>query len=188
MFTCTLLQDNFQMERPEIFVTDKNIKTRDVRLYVVNTYKKRDVSVISCDGDVRFTVSLIVVHGGGHTKSMPGTRNPMMMPYCMFFPRSSSLSPLPPFSLPYCIRNLSHGGRTTTRLVANQKQVPRLWAFTITGDEFSWILPTLGLWFSSLITRDEQDRAWLNNGRPTCYWLTGFFNPQVLKINLSVGR
>lgn len=57
-------------------------------------------------------------------------------------------------------------------------QVPRLWAFTITGDEFSWILPTLGLWFSSLITRDEQDRAWLNNGRPTCYWLTGFFNPQ----------
>lgn len=57
-------------------------------------------------------------------------------------------------------------------------KVPRLWAFTITGDEFSWILPTLGLWFSSLITRDEQDRAWLNNGRPTCYWLTGFFNPQ----------
>lgn len=61
------------------------------------------------------------------------------------------------------------------------QQVPRLWAFTITGDEFSWILPTLGLWFSSLITRDEQDRAWLNNGRPTCYWLTGFFNPQVRK-------
>lgn len=60
-------------------------------------------------------------------------------------------------------------------------QVPRLWAFTITGDEFSWILPTLGLWFSSLITRDEQDRAWLNNGRPTCYWLTGFFNPQARK-------
>ncbi|CAN0149606.1 unnamed protein product [Ectocarpus sp. 6 AP-2014] len=57
-------------------------------------------------------------------------------------------------------------------------KVPRLWAFTITGDEFSWILPTLGLWFSSLITRDEQDRTWLNNGRPTCYWLTGFFNPQ----------
>lgn len=64
--------------------------------------------------------------------------------------------------------------------------MPRLWAFTITGDEFSWILPTLGLWFSSLITRDEQDRAWLNNGRPTCYWLTGFFNPQVRKRKLGM--
>lgn len=65
------------------------------------------------------------------------------------------------------------------------EQVPRLWAFTITGDEFSWILPTLGLWFSSLITRDEQDRTWLNNGRPNCYWLTGFFNPQVLGILMN---
>jgi dynein heavy chain len=56
--------------------------------------------------------------------------------------------------------------------------VPAIWVFTVAGDEFSWILPTLGLWFSSLITRDEQDRTWLNNGRPNGYWLTGFFNPQ----------
>ena len=57
-------------------------------------------------------------------------------------------------------------------------KVPAVWVFTVAGDEFSWILPTLGLWFSSLISRDEQDRTWLNNGRPNCYWLTGFFNPQ----------
>jgi Dynein heavy chain C-terminal domain len=58
-------------------------------------------------------------------------------------------------------------------------RVARLWTYTIAGDEFSWILPTLGLWFSSLIMRDEQSRTWLNSGRPNVYWLTGFFNPQV---------
>ncbi|RHX96648.1 hypothetical protein DYB36_001300, partial [Aphanomyces astaci] len=41
-----------------------------------------------------------------------------------------------------------------------------------------WILPTLGLWFSSLLSRDEQSRNWLNTRRPNCFWLTGFFNPQ----------
>ena len=55
---------------------------------------------------------------------------------------------------------------------------PRSWIFTVAGDEFSWILPTLGLWFSSLIQRDDQMRTWLLTGRPYCYWLTGFFNPQ----------
>ena len=55
--------------------------------------------------------------------------------------------------------------------------VPRTWIYTVTGDEFSWILPTLGLWFSSLMARDDQSRTWLNSGRPPCYWLTGFFNP-----------
>ncbi|KAH8056491.1 dynein light chain binding protein [Aureococcus anophagefferens] len=54
---------------------------------------------------------------------------------------------------------------------------PRTWIYTVTGDEFSWILPTLGLWFSSLMARDDQSRTWLNSGRPPCYWLTGFFNP-----------
>jgi dynein heavy chain len=57
-------------------------------------------------------------------------------------------------------------------------KVPRMWLFTVAGDEFSWILPTLGLWFSSLLLRDEQDRSWLLTGRPNTYWLTGFFNPQ----------
>jgi len=56
-------------------------------------------------------------------------------------------------------------------------KVPHLWTYTVAGDEFSWILPTIGLWFSSLMYRDEQNRTWLNNGRPTAYWLTGFFNP-----------
>jgi dynein heavy chain len=57
-------------------------------------------------------------------------------------------------------------------------KVPQYWLFTVAGDEFSWILPTLGLWFSSLLLRDDQDRSWLTTGRPTTYWLTGFFNPQ----------
>ncbi|CCI47848.1 unnamed protein product [Albugo candida] len=57
-------------------------------------------------------------------------------------------------------------------------KVPPSWLRTSVGDEFSWILPTLGLWFSSLLSRDEQNRAWLNTKRPNCFWLTGFFNPQ----------
>ena len=57
-------------------------------------------------------------------------------------------------------------------------KVPRTWIFTVAGDEFSWILSTLGLWFSSLLMRDDQDRSWLLGGRPYTYWLTGFFNPQ----------
>lgn len=57
-------------------------------------------------------------------------------------------------------------------------KVPSSWLFTVAGDEFSWILPTLGLWFTSLINRDDQDREWLTRGRPHTYWLTGFFNPQ----------
>ena len=55
---------------------------------------------------------------------------------------------------------------------------PSSWLRTVAGDEFSWILPTLGLWFSSLLLRDDQYRTWLYNGRPNSYWLTGFFNPQ----------
>jgi dynein heavy chain len=56
-------------------------------------------------------------------------------------------------------------------------KVPHLWENTLTGDEFSWRLPTLGLWFSSLLSRDQQYRSWLDNGRPISFWLTGFFNP-----------
>jgi len=59
-----------------------------------------------------------------------------------------------------------------------EAKAPTPWVFTIAGDEFSWILPTLGLWFSSLIARDNQDRTWLETRRPPCFWLTGFFNPQ----------
>lgn len=56
-------------------------------------------------------------------------------------------------------------------------RTPYYWENTLTGDEFSWRLPTLGLWFSSLLNRDDQYRQWLNNGRPNSFWLTGFFNP-----------
>jgi len=58
--------------------------------------------------------------------------------------------------------------------------VPNSWIFTIAGDEFSWISPTLGLWVTSLMARDDQNRAWLNTGRPAAFWMTGFFNPQGL--------
>ena len=56
-------------------------------------------------------------------------------------------------------------------------KVPHFWENTLTGDEFSWRLPTLGLWFSSLLNRGDQYQLWLNNGRPNSFWLTGFFNP-----------
>jgi dynein heavy chain len=56
-------------------------------------------------------------------------------------------------------------------------KVPHYWENTLTGDEFSWRLPTLGLWFSSLLNRDEQYRTWLNSGRPNSFWISGFFNP-----------
>lgn len=68
----------------------------------------------------------------------------------------------------------------TTLTAVYDAKVPQTWVFTVAGDEFSWILPTLGLWFSSLLRRDEQLRSWLNNGRPNSYWLPGFFNPQGL--------
>jgi dynein heavy chain len=57
-------------------------------------------------------------------------------------------------------------------------RVPRPWLFTPGGDEFSWLLPTLGMWFASLLERDNQLRTWLMNGRPLCYWMAGFSNPQ----------
>jgi dynein heavy chain len=54
---------------------------------------------------------------------------------------------------------------------------PKTWVYTVTGDEFSWILPTLGLWFASFLARDGQNRTWLESHRPNSYWMTGFFNP-----------
>jgi len=56
-------------------------------------------------------------------------------------------------------------------------KVPHLWTFTVAGDEFSWILPTLGLWFTSLLSRNDQNRSWLTGGQPNSFWMTGFFNP-----------
>eukprot|EP00164_Ancoracysta_twista_P001803 GFYU01002367.1.p1 GENE.GFYU01002367.1~~GFYU01002367.1.p1 ORF type:complete len:811 (+),score=281.55 GFYU01002367.1:300-2435(+) len=51
-------------------------------------------------------------------------------------------------------------------------RVPPAWA------KISWDSPTLGLWFTGLIQRAEQLSAWLYSGRPSSFWLTGFFNPQ----------
>jgi dynein heavy chain len=59
-----------------------------------------------------------------------------------------------------------------------EANVPNTWVFTVAGDEFSWILPTLGLWVTSLMARDDQNRTWLDHGRPNSFWMTGFFNPQ----------
>jgi len=56
--------------------------------------------------------------------------------------------------------------------------VPRPWLFTPGNDEFSWQLPTLGLWFAGLKERDAQLSTWLNGGRPLTFWMTGFANPQ----------
>merc|ERR1711871_178880 len=60
----------------------------------------------------------------------------------------------------------------------NDARVPKSWLYNPAGDEVSWISPTLGAWYASLIARDTQYRSWLSNGRPHSYWLTGFFNPQ----------
>jgi dynein heavy chain len=56
-------------------------------------------------------------------------------------------------------------------------RVPHSWIYTLSGTEFSWILPSLGQWFSSLLARDDQDRTWLNKSRPPAFWMTGWFNP-----------
>jgi dynein heavy chain len=55
---------------------------------------------------------------------------------------------------------------------------PRHWYMDTGGNEIAWSLPSLALWFAGLINRDKQLNSWLNNNRPSTYWLTGFFNPQ----------
>lgn len=47
------------------------------------------------------------------------------------------------------------------------------------GDELSWLSPTLGLWVTGMTMRDTQYREWIEVGQPVSFWMGGFFNSQV---------
>lgn len=57
-------------------------------------------------------------------------------------------------------------------------KVPHCWLYRSAGDEISWLSSALGLWFTGLIDRSLQFRAWLEKGRPHSFWLAGLSNPQ----------
>ena len=63
-------------------------------------------------------------------------------------------------------------------------KAPHIWIYDPTGAEISWLLPNLGSWITSLIERNIQLSNWVKNTRPNTYWLTGFFNPQVIYLIL----
>jgi len=50
-------------------------------------------------------------------------------------------------------------------------RVPTSWL------EISWNSATLGFWFTELLLRQAQFYTWVFDGRPLCFWMTGFFNP-----------
>jgi len=44
--------------------------------------------------------------------------------------------------------------------------------------KISWQSATLGFWFTDLLERNNQFSKWINKGRPSSFWMTGFFNAQ----------
>jgi len=58
--------------------------------------------------------------------------------------------------------------------------VPRKWTHDTSGAEISWLMPSLGGWFTGLLDRHSMLTTWLDNGRQLMksYWLTGFTNAQ----------
>lgn len=51
-------------------------------------------------------------------------------------------------------------------------RIPQIWIRP------SWTSSTLGFWFTELVERNVQFSSWCFKGRPTMFWMTGFFNPQ----------
>jgi dynein heavy chain len=55
---------------------------------------------------------------------------------------------------------------------------PVHWYTDASGASIAWSLPSVALWFGSLLDREKQMTSWLTTTRPITYWLTGFFNQQ----------
>ncbi|XP_018374249.1 PREDICTED: dynein heavy chain 8, axonemal [Trachymyrmex cornetzi] len=51
-------------------------------------------------------------------------------------------------------------------------RIPKIWKAR------SWESASLGFWFTELLERNQQFLTWLQSGRPSKFWITGFFNPQ----------
>ena len=56
-------------------------------------------------------------------------------------------------------------------------QVPESWLWSPSGADLSWVVTSLGPWFTTLQDRDAQIRMWMSGPRPLSFWLPGFFNP-----------